>query len=555
MIKRILFLVGILISLLSFNVFAQEYVTAYITSAGQLNVNIISDIDTDTHYTIYVVDDGTVIPADLTSGTLTGIKKIEQATIVVNPAKDYNNEALNKNVTSLTADTKYDIIIGGGSLNGLKIDAVYASAATLNPKLALLKAADKTTVGSVLSTHNGVAWAVNTSNSDYVANKAKADENLVSILKGSNDVNQSFTNAVELAKLVSCEKSNIFDLLLRNESNFGIVYDTAVTSKNSAFLDAFDNLRKDTVNNPITNVTQLQTVLGVAKAIGEVNEATRDTIITKLQTYNHIFLLNFTGDYTRVSEYNMKQKMVANTNPYTSILDVQQRFSNAINSLLITPPTLGGSTTSSNGSSGSIPSGVITPPIVESVNPVLVFTDINDAEWAKPYITYMKDKGILSGYGDGTVRPNDGVKREEYLKMLLEALKLSAGEEIELNFVDVDENEWYVNYVKDGYILEIIKGMSDSVFGIGEYVTRQDAAVMLARAVDAKKVVLNQNTSPITFTDESDIEEYAKAAVTALQTADIISGYENGEYRPLSYVTRAEAAKLIYSVLKNLGML
>ena len=57
------------------------------------------------------------------------------------------------------------------------------------------------------------------------------------------------------------------------------------------------------------------------------------------------------------------------------------------------------------------------------------------------------------------------------------------------------------------------------------------------------------------FTDEEKISDYAQNPIKTMQKAQIISGYDSGEFLPLNPVTRAESAKLIYSVLKNINEL
>lgn len=54
----------------------------------------------------------------------------------------------------------------------------------------------------------------------------------------------------------------------------------------------------------------------------------------------------------------------------------------------------------------------------------------------------------------------------------------------------------------------------------------------------------------VSFNDENEIDEYAKEAVAALSKAKIING-DNGNFRPKSYATRAEAAKIVYEIIKG----
>ena len=56
-----------------------------------------------------------------------------------------------------------------------------------------------------------------------------------------------------------------------------------------------------------------------------------------------------------------------------------------------------------------------------------------------------------------------------------------------------------------------------------------------------------------TFNDDESISEWAKEGVSLLSSEGILVGRENGEFDPLTGVTRAEAAKIIYESLKLIG--
>ena len=77
-------------------------------------------------------------------------------------------------------------------------------------------------------------------------------------------------------------------------------------------------------------------------------------------------------------------------------------------------------------------------------------------------------------------------------------------------------------------------------------VTRQDAAAMLARLFSAPH---DENVEK--FADDAEISDYAKDGIYMLKAADMLSGYDDNTFRPNLPVTRAEAAKMIYNLLKK----
>lgn len=177
-----------------------------------------------------------------------------------------------------------------------------------------------------------------------------------------------------------------------------------------------------------------------------------------------------------------------------------------------------------------------------------VFTDIAGYDWASEAIEYLAGIGVINGKGDGRFAPQDNVTREEFVKMLVSALGLQDnGNDNEMDFSDVDGESWYAQYIKTAYDCGIINGISDTEFGIGSYISRQDMAVLIARA---ENISTDNDTDVTGFTDADQISYYAKGSVKYLKDNGIITGYDDGSFKPMANITRAEAAKVLYELVK-----
>lgn len=175
------------------------------------------------------------------------------------------------------------------------------------------------------------------------------------------------------------------------------------------------------------------------------------------------------------------------------------------------------------------------------------FKDMDDVDWAVPAVTALFTKGIINGKTADEFRPNDNITREEFVKLLIKTFELNVlGNG--MNFEDVKEEDWYYAYVRSAYYADIVKGVSETMFGAGQNITRQDIAVMSCRAADVSDVKIAETAQEFIFADESDIAEYANDAVRLMQRGGIINGDENGRFNPEAYATRAEAAKIIYNL-------
>lgn len=176
------------------------------------------------------------------------------------------------------------------------------------------------------------------------------------------------------------------------------------------------------------------------------------------------------------------------------------------------------------------------------------FADVVGVDWAEEAITYLANAGVVDGDENGMFRPNDSVKREEFLKMLMKAFSLS-GDTSSVGFADVDANAWYAPYVSAAYKLGITNGKSESVFGIGENIKREEMATFITRALSTIGVNPTATAEYVEFADNSAISDYARESITTLQRAGIIEGMDNNCYNPADNCTRAQAAVIIYRAL------
>lgn len=180
---------------------------------------------------------------------------------------------------------------------------------------------------------------------------------------------------------------------------------------------------------------------------------------------------------------------------------------------------------------------------------VNIFNDIEDVPWAKEAIEALFYKGILQGRENGNFAPHDNVLREEFVKMLVMGFELNTVG-TGMTFEDVDDSQWYAPYVKCAYYSGIVKGESETAFGVGKNITRQDLAVMAYNTCLACDIVLPTSNAELdSFSDENEIAEYAKTAVEVLKNAGILNG-ANGAFHPYSFTTRAEAAKVLYGFMQ-----
>lgn len=186
------------------------------------------------------------------------------------------------------------------------------------------------------------------------------------------------------------------------------------------------------------------------------------------------------------------------------------------------------------------------PEIAEPIVKTL-FTDFSEQHWAANAVSALTEKEVINGFSDGSFRPDDYVTREQFIKMLMVAV----GAEIEdgtADFDDVERDRWSASYIFTAVNKQVINGIGDKKFAPDKSVTRQDAAVMITRCCDAYGLSFSDGIK--TATDGDSVAEYAKVSVGRLLNAGIITGFEDGSFRPAENLTRAQATKLIYELIK-----
>ena len=124
--------------------------------------------------------------------------------------------------------------------------------------------------------------------------------------------------------------------------------------------------------------------------------------------------------------------------------------------------------------------------------------------------------------------------------MLVAAFNIDGTSDVK--FTDVSEDAWYAPYISKAAASGIVSGYDDGRFGVGDEITREDAAVMIYRII---KEHLPEMEQYVWFADQYQASQYSTEALTALYNAEILVGDGSANLEPKSKTTRAMAAKII----------
>ncbi len=177
----------------------------------------------------------------------------------------------------------------------------------------------------------------------------------------------------------------------------------------------------------------------------------------------------------------------------------------------------------------------------EEEPPVVSLNDIA-GHWAEDNIKQLVARDAITGYPDGSFKPDNNITRAEFATVLVKAFGLAP--QSGKVFTDTGSH-WAKDFIATAASYGIIKGYNDAAFGPDDLITREQMAVMIARA--AQLAAVSDGTP---FGDAASISDWAKDAVAAAVEAGIIQGYPDNTFKPQANATRAEAVTVIVNALK-----
>ena len=158
---------------------------------------------------------------------------------------------------------------------------------------------------------------------------------------------------------------------------------------------------------------------------------------------------------------------------------------------------------------------------------------------------------IINGIDENVFAPDKSMTRAEFATIVVNCLGL----EVKNNniFKDFSENDWFSKAVNTAYSYGIVKGTSETTFNPQGEITREEAAVMVARASKLCGLSTNMGVAATRdilagFTDYIKASSWARSSLAFCYAEDILSN-EDIKIMPKSEITRAEIAQMIYNVM------
>ncbi|MDK9711713.1 peptidoglycan DD-metalloendopeptidase family protein [Acidaminobacter sp.] len=181
------------------------------------------------------------------------------------------------------------------------------------------------------------------------------------------------------------------------------------------------------------------------------------------------------------------------------------------------------------------------------------FSDIEN-HWAKSYVEKVTTYNAVAGYPDGSFKPNDSVKRIEFIAIVVN----SQGVDVRAPLHDEYWGQPYIEAALEGGLIRSNEygTMDKSTFN--NNISREEMASIVVNAynksgVSVDPLVLNEASTRLSDLGTVSPGYYENAVASV--ALDFISGYTDGTFAPKHYASRAEAAVLSYKLLVKLGII
>ncbi len=175
------------------------------------------------------------------------------------------------------------------------------------------------------------------------------------------------------------------------------------------------------------------------------------------------------------------------------------------------------------------------------------FSDLKQS-WAREQLTDWLNKGLITGYSDKTIKPNEKISRAEFVTLINRVFGYK--EITNNNFIDVSHDAWYYDQIGIAKQADYISGYNDGTFKPKQEITRQEVAKIIFILMKLEKT---ENEDPLTiFSDKDKIHNCSLDYVNAVVDKGYMNGYKDNTFKPGQSITRAEAVVLLDRVTGSL---
>ncbi|MBH5318476.1 VCBS repeat-containing protein [Paenibacillus sp. GSMTC-2017] len=181
------------------------------------------------------------------------------------------------------------------------------------------------------------------------------------------------------------------------------------------------------------------------------------------------------------------------------------------------------------------------------------FADVQ-GHWSQNDVNNMASRLIVDGVTATTFQPDQDITRAEFLAIVVRAMGLKSVEQINLP-QDVKPSDWHASVVQAALTYQLVQGFEDNTFRPDQKITRQEAAVILSRAMEITSLATTvtdaeTNKALSSFKDSQQVSGWAKKAVALMVINNIMQG-NNQHLTVANHLSRAQTAAIVTRFLQQ----
>ena len=184
--------------------------------------------------------------------------------------------------------------------------------------------------------------------------------------------------------------------------------------------------------------------------------------------------------------------------------------------------------------------------------PSLAFSDLNTSMWYHEYVDYAIENGLMVGTGEDVFSPDGTLTRAQAVTVLWR-MENEPQVNYTVTFEDVAADQWYTEAISWAASEEIVLGNGDGTFGTDDPITREQLAAILYRYAASKGYDVTTKGDPSSFTDASEISDWAYKAMQWAFGTELMQGNGDGTINPTGSTRRCEFATMAMRFIEQIA--
>ncbi len=192
----------------------------------------------------------------------------------------------------------------------------------------------------------------------------------------------------------------------------------------------------------------------------------------------------------------------------------------------------------------------IPSPYIVTPSPTIVaFSDIQ-GHWAEGFIRGLASQDLINGMGDGTFQPNSNMNRAQYAALLVSVFS-PLPKRSPVAFSDVSAEFWASSAIQRAFQGRLLSGYDDGSFRPQQNITRLEVLLSLVNGLELPPA----NDSLLSrFSDQAAVPNFARAAIASATAQRLVVNFpQPSQLDPLRQATRAEVTAMVYQALVRMG--